>query len=180
MATCGVEMWALSPYCTAQTRIITSSSRPHERYRHIALQIPSRSCLRPKHLLLPDVSASLLLPLSPPVNHPEWLLDVSFPISRQCCRRLPSDLALQGSGVRRSIVNHGVGWEGYSHTLTHWQLCTVCWGIISQNVEDWSYSVAFFFHRFTPTFFSSIDFLKTVCWKVIWWWAPIDLLSTCV
>lgn len=65
---------------------------------------------------------------------------------RQRCRRSPGNLAPQGSGSHCSIANHGVGCEGYSHTLTHWQRRTVFWDIICQNVEDWLLSLLIHSH----------------------------------
>lgn len=138
MATCGLQMEALSlTYCT-QTR---------SRNCHLPLQdITAASCKtkqdvsEPKHLLLPDVSAPQLLchlilsvsrsdmPTSPTQFHSDgW----------QRYWHLPNDLVLQGFNSRSSIVNCGVVREDCSHTLTHLQLWTGCWDIIGQSEEDW-------------------------------------------
>lgn len=77
--------------------------------------------------------------LSLPVNHPEWHVETSHPISQ---RYQPVLLTFTqwfvsaGVWFYCSIVNNRVEWEGYSHLLTHGQLCTAWWDIISQNVED--------------------------------------------
>lgn len=52
-------------------------------------------------------------------------------------RHLPSTLAQQGFASHSLIVNWKVGREGHSHMLTHWQLHSAHWDIISQTVEGW-------------------------------------------
>lgn len=101
----------------------------------------------PQTLVLPDVPAfQLLCHLSLSVL---WS-DTSTCPTRflrddwQRCWHLPSDLALQGFAFLFSIV--GVGWEVHSHTLTHWQLRTECYNIIS-NIEDRRRSLSEFFFR---------------------------------
>lgn len=139
----GTNAATLTPYCT-QTR---STNRHHAPL--LRQPICNHVRKRAKRVLPPDASASLLfchLFLSVIQSDMSACPNSFLRHGRQCCRRLPSDLARRGSSSHSSIVNHGVGWEGYSHVLTHWQLHTACWDIISENVEGvslfWSLSSA--------------------------------------
>lgn len=154
VTTCGVQMWALFPNFLYTNKIKKLSS----------LSLQDRNavlCKSEPELSEIQTFASpwcfcfslmlLLLSCSPVVSRQSsrvasrHVLHSLIGDGWQHGRHLPSTLAQQGVASHSLIVNCKVGWEGHSHTLTHWQLHSAHWDIISQTVEGWCSHCGFSF-----------------------------------